>query len=91
MGALMGVAGAPYPFFVTFVEPLSAFSLLIAVNAIAMPMIGGTATWFGPIVGAILLGAWLFLRTPATPLASVAALDSLLEGEPVVLEFFGNT
>ncbi len=47
----------------------------------------------GPlIVGAILLGAWLFLRTPATPLASVAALDSLLgQGEPVVLEFFGNT
>jgi len=44
------------------------------------------------IVGAILLGAWLFLRTPATPLASVAALDSLLgQGEPVVLEFFGNT
>ena len=57
MGALMGVAGAPYPFFVTFVEPVSAFNLLIAVNAIAMPMIGGTATWFGPIVGAILLGS----------------------------------
>ncbi len=57
MGALMGVAGAPYPFFVTFVEPVSAFNLLIAVNAIAMPMIGGTATWFGPVVGAILLGS----------------------------------
>ena len=43
MGALMGVAGAPYPFFVTFVDPLSAFQLNIAVNSIAMPMIGGTA------------------------------------------------
>jgi branched-chain amino acid transport system permease protein len=57
MGALMGVAGAPYPFFVTFVEPVSAFNLLVAVNSIAMPMIGGTASWIGPIVGALLLGS----------------------------------
>jgi len=40
MGAMMGVAGAPYPYFVTFVDPASAFSLFVAVNAIAMPMIG---------------------------------------------------
>ena len=57
MGALMGVAGAPFPFFVAFIEPVSAFNLLIAVNAIAMPMIGGTATWFGPVIGALLLGS----------------------------------
>jgi branched-chain amino acid transport system permease protein len=56
MGALMGVAGAPYPFFVSFVDPASAFSLVIAVNAIAMPMIGGTAYWYGPVLGALLLG-----------------------------------
>ena len=56
MGALMAVAGVPYPFFVTYVDPLSAFNLVIAVNAIAMPMIGGTATWYGPVVGALLLG-----------------------------------
>jgi branched-chain amino acid transport system permease protein len=57
MGALMAVAGVPYPFFVTYVDPLSAFNLTIAVNAIAMPMIGGTGTWFGPVVGALLLGS----------------------------------
>ena len=56
MGVLMGMAGAPYAFFVTFVDPISAFSLLIAVNAIAMPMIGGTAVWYGPVIGALLLG-----------------------------------
>ncbi len=27
MGALMGVAGAPFPFFMTYVDPLSAFNL----------------------------------------------------------------
>ena len=57
MGALMAIAGVPYPFFVTYVDPLSAFNLVIAVNAIAMPMIGGTATWYGPVVGALLLGS----------------------------------
>ena len=57
MGALMGVAGAPYPFFVTFVDPASAFNLFIAVNAIAMPMIGGTAHWIGPVIGALLVGS----------------------------------
>jgi branched-chain amino acid transport system permease protein len=57
MGALMALTGVPYPFFVTYVDPSSAFDLTIAVNAIAMPMIGGTATWFGPVVGALLLGS----------------------------------
>jgi branched-chain amino acid transport system permease protein len=56
MGALMGVAGAPYPFFVTFVDPMSAFNLFVAVNSIAMPMIGGTAHWIGPVIGALLVG-----------------------------------
>jgi len=63
MGALMGVAGAPYPFFVSFVEPVSAFSLLIAVNAIAMPIIGGTLVWYGPVIGALILGVVLETAT----------------------------
>ena len=57
MGAMMGVAGAPYPYFVTYVDPISAFNLFIAVNAIAMPMIGGTSHWAGPVVGALLVGS----------------------------------
>jgi branched-chain amino acid transport system permease protein len=56
-GALMGMAGAPFPYYVTYVDPATAFSLAIAVNAIAMPLVGGTATWWGPVVGAILLGS----------------------------------
>jgi branched-chain amino acid transport system permease protein len=55
-GALMGVAGAPFPYHVTFVEPSSAFNLDYAVNSLAMPMIGGTTTWVGPVLGAVLLG-----------------------------------
>lgn len=55
-GFLMGVAGSPFPYYVTLVEPVSVFSLDYAVNSLAMPMIGGTTTWIGPVVGAILLG-----------------------------------
>jgi branched-chain amino acid transport system permease protein len=55
-GFLMGVAGTPFPYYVTLVEPVSVFSLDYAVNSLAMPMIGGTTTWIGPVVGAILLG-----------------------------------
>jgi branched-chain amino acid transport system permease protein len=81
MGALMGVAGAPYPFFVTFVEPLSAFSLLIAVNAIAMPMIGGTAVWYGPVIGALLLG----IVQETTTVTISSELNLLIVGVMLVL------
>jgi branched-chain amino acid transport system permease protein len=56
-GALMGMAGAPFPYYVGYVEPATAFGLPYAVNAIAMPMIGGTTSWAGPLVGALLLGS----------------------------------
>ncbi len=55
-GALMGMAGAPFPYYIGYLEPASAFGLPYAVNSIAMPMIGGTTTWIGPLVGALLLG-----------------------------------
>jgi branched-chain amino acid transport system permease protein len=55
-GALMGMAGAPFPYYIGYVEPASTFGLAYAVNSIAMPMIGGTTSWIGPLIGAILLG-----------------------------------
>ena len=62
-GFLLGVAGAPFPYYVTFVEPNSAFNLDYAVNALAMPMIGGTTSWVGPVIGAVLLGSAQQLAT----------------------------
>jgi branched-chain amino acid transport system permease protein len=56
-GALMGMAGAPFPYYIGYLQPSSAFGLEYAVNSIAMPMIGGTTTWAGPLIGAILLGS----------------------------------
>ena len=54
--SIMGVTGGIFPYYMTFVDPTSAFNLDISVNALAMPLIGGTATWLGPVLGAIVLG-----------------------------------
>jgi len=55
-GALMGAAGAIFPSYLTFIDPLTAFNLEFAVYSLAMPMIGGTFTWIGPVLGGLLLG-----------------------------------
>ena len=75
-GAFMGMAGAPFPYFIGFLQPSGVFGLEYAVNSIAMPMIGGTATWIGPLVGALLLGT---LQQVATVTIS-SAVNLLLVG-----------
>lgn len=75
-GALMGMAGAPFPFYIGYVEPGSAFDLSYAVNSIAMPMIGGTTSWAGPLIGALLLGT---LQQVATVTIS-SAVNLLIVG-----------
>ncbi len=62
-GALMGMAGAPFPYYIGYLEPASAFGLTYAVNSIAMPMIGGTTVWFGPLIGSLLLGTLTQIAT----------------------------
>jgi branched-chain amino acid transport system permease protein len=56
-GALMGMAGAPFPYYINYLDPASGFNLAFAINAIAMPVIGGTTSWLGPLIGAVLLGS----------------------------------
>ncbi len=56
-GALMGMAGAPLPMYLSFLEPASSFSLNYSVVALAGAIIGGTSHWVGPAIGAILLAS----------------------------------
>ena len=56
-GALLGIAGAPLPMYLSYVEPASTFNLHYAVIALAMPIIGGTSHWAGPLIGALILGS----------------------------------
>ena len=62
-GALMGMAGAPFPYYIGYLQPASTFGLDYAVNSIAMPLIGGTTVWFGPLIGSILLGTLTQIAT----------------------------
>jgi branched-chain amino acid transport system permease protein len=55
-GALMGMAGTTFPYYLSYIEPSAAFNLSYAVNSIAMPLIGGMMSWLGPVIGAVLLG-----------------------------------
>ena len=75
-GAFMGMAGAPFPYYIGYLQPASAFSLDYAVNSIAMPLIGGTTSWIGPLVGSILLGS---LQQIATVTIS-SAINLLIVG-----------
>jgi branched-chain amino acid transport system permease protein len=75
-GALMGMAGAPFPYYVTYLDPSSSFNLSYAVNAVAMPLIGGMTSWVGPVIGAILLGT---IQQVATVTIS-SALNLLIVG-----------
>jgi branched-chain amino acid transport system permease protein len=80
-GALMGMAGAPMPYYVTYLDPNSGFNLAYAVNAIAMPLIGGMASWIGPVLGAVFLGV---IQQTATVTIS-SSLNLLLVGVLLVL------
>lgn len=55
-GALMALAGAPFAFYSGFVEPATAFNLNLSLSALAMPLLGGTGSWLGPVLGAVILG-----------------------------------
>jgi branched-chain amino acid transport system permease protein len=55
-GALISAGGAPAAMYLQFANPDSAFNLNYSVSVLAMSLIGGTAHWAGPVIGAILLG-----------------------------------
>ena len=56
-GALISAAGAPAAMYLQYADPSSAFNLNYSVSALAMSLIGGTAHWIGPVIGALLLGS----------------------------------
>jgi branched-chain amino acid transport system permease protein len=80
-GALMGMAGAPLPYYVTYLDPASSFNLAYAVNSVAMPVIGGMTVWIGPMIGSILLGT---IQQLATVTIS-SALNLLIVGVLLIL------
>jgi branched-chain amino acid transport system permease protein len=51
---LAGLSGSAYAHFIGYISP-DAFHVMTSVNALIMNVIGGTATLFGPLLGALLI------------------------------------
>jgi branched-chain amino acid transport system permease protein len=80
-GGFMGMAGAPLPYYVTYLDPASGFNLTYAVNAIAMPLIGGTSSWVGPLIGAVLVGSLQeYIRVTISSAVNVLVVGLLMVG-----------
>lgn len=73
--AITAVAGAFYVQYYFFVDPDVAFGSEVSIQAILPAVIGGVATVWGPVVGALVLG----------PLNDLTA--TLLRNPPAALEF----
>jgi ABC-type branched-subunit amino acid transport system ATPase component/ABC-type branched-subunit amino acid transport system permease subunit len=51
----VGMAGAVYGYYLTFIDPRGMFSILISVQIVLSLLIGGKATLWGPVIGAFLI------------------------------------
>ena len=53
--ALGGGAGAIFAFQTGYIEPAGAFDVGIALDIVLVCVIGGLATWIGPLIGAVIV------------------------------------
>lgn len=51
----IGVAGTGYAYFLTFLNPVGAFSILGSVTIVLSALVGGRGTLWGPVVGAFIV------------------------------------
>lgn len=73
---IMGVVGGVYMMFISSIEPISMFSWVNVFNILLFALVGGSATVFGPAVGALilmpvyaLLRFWFSTTLPGLPVA----------------------
>ena len=83
---LAGVAGTLYAFYMSFVN-VESFMLETSIILMAMVIIGGTGTLFGPVVGAALLMSLPAALTylPFLPPAELGAIQQIVYGVAMVL------
>lgn len=84
--ALAAVGGSLYAFYLSFIN-VESFGLDTSVFLMAMVIIGGTGTLFGPVVGAVLimllpaLLSWL----PYLPASEIGSIQQMVYGLAMVL------
>ena len=52
---LPGIVGGIYGYYMSYMDPKSAFAFSFTLNSIVMCMLGGSGTVLGPIIGAVIL------------------------------------
>lgn len=71
-GVFSALAGGIHAYWVTFIDPESAFDIGLNVKMIIMAVFGGPGTVFGPVVGALSLSAvYELLSSEITSLAGL--------------------
>ncbi len=84
--ALAAVAGSLYAFYLSFVN-VESFTLDTSVYLMAMVIIGGTATLFGPVAGTVLIlllpAALSYL--PGLPQTEIGSIQQIVYGLAMVL------
>jgi branched-chain amino acid transport system permease protein len=51
----IGVAGSVYAYFLTFLNPVGAFSILVSVTIVLAALLGGRGSLYGPVLGAFVV------------------------------------
>ena len=84
--ALAGAAGALYAFYLGFIN-VESFTLDTSVLLMAMVIIGGTGTVFGPLVGAtvLMLLPSLFSYLSFLPQTQIGSIQQIVYGAAMVL------
>ena len=98
-GVFSALAGGIHAYWVTFIDPESAFDISLNVKMIIMAVFGGPGTVFGPIIGALSLSAVSeFLSSEITSIAGsffgvvvVAAVVLMPRGLADMLRRFRTT
>ena len=83
---MAGIAGSLYAFYISFIN-VESFVLETSILLMAMVIIGGTGTLFGPIVGAALLMSLPAALTylPFLPPTELGAIQQIIYGLAMVL------
>ncbi|MBE3590734.1 MAG: branched-chain amino acid ABC transporter permease [Firmicutes bacterium] len=50
-----GIAGGVYAYYLTFIDPIGMFNILLSVQTVLVTMLGGRGTVWGPVLGAFVL------------------------------------
>ena len=52
---VVGMAGAVYGYYLTFIDPRGMFGILLSVQIVLSVLVGGSGTLWGPVLGAFLI------------------------------------